>query len=497
MEEATTEEITSAEATNYETAHPEPPTPLTPPTLQDILQTANQRRHALQRPTHDDLLQLTQDRVPQTLDISDFWGNELVSRVSPEDAIADTIDLFELLRQFYGAYTYFGGDEIFLPIRDQAIADMHMRANWDTAALGRHLHQHLYTVIRDNHFSISNRFVSVRYNFLTPAWFAQDTCFERSDYGLRNRATGNYVAHVLVNNEEMPVEDVFRHSLDTYGELYYSFVLMQPADAQVPTAAMIVYENGYVQRLPIYHVNTSRRDYRPSSLEYIDGIPVVTIMQMGFPDSTHGLSSESARNFLSFAEELQDEPVIIVDIRNNGGGNSSLAPRWLYALTGELIAQNYYGLRVWEYNSWQDFVGEQPYESMFYFSEASARYSPSRPFDDNHIVMYIPGRRVVPNDQLIILLVDRGTASAGDGFADSMFNMENTLIIGQNTGGVLHTDLTFSGLTLPRSGISLGFGITIFVHPEGHLPEGVGIAPDLWVNGDALTAALALLRSQT
>ncbi|MCL2285617.1 MAG: Gfo/Idh/MocA family oxidoreductase, partial [Firmicutes bacterium] len=99
----------------------------------------------------------------------------------------------------------------------------------------------------------------------------------------------------------------------------------------------------------------------------------------------------------------------------------------------------------------------------------------------------------IENDRLIILLTDRFTASAGDAFADLMLNMENTLIIGQNTAGILLTCMMYTRLSLWRSGVPFGFGATIHIHPEGHLPEGIGIAPDLWVNGDALTAALALL----
>jgi len=74
-----------------------------------------------------------------------------------------------------------------------------------------------------------------------------------------------------------------------------------------------------------------------------------------------------------------------------------------------------------------------------------------------------------------------------------MLNIENTLIIGHNTAGVLHTDLTYPRLVLPHSGIEFGFGRTINIHPPGLLPEGVGIAPDIWFTGENLVSAVVRL----
>jgi len=75
------------------------------------------------------------------------------------------------------------------------------------------------------------------------------------------------------------------------------------------------------------------------------------------------------------------------------------------------------------------------------------------------------------------------------------FNIENTLVIGQNTAGMLNTS-GGSALFLPRSGQHISFGHFAHVHPPGHLPEGIGLTPDIWVHGDALAATFAMLESQ-
>ncbi|MCL2285131.1 MAG: S41 family peptidase [Firmicutes bacterium] len=411
-------------------------------TLQDIINTANQRKHDLVRPDRALLYELTQERVPWTIDVGVFLESRTPQRVSAENAIADAKDLFELIRQVYGAYTYFGGDEVFLPLLEQVITSLEANDDWMNHNFGTLLHSYLFNVIRDNHFHINFSAVGVRHDFLVPsARFGNLVLeFEQSDNGFRNRATGNYISKITVNDNTIDPAEVMRLSINNYGEVHYSFALLRP---QGYTGILtIVYQNGEEDSFTLRLSQTTRRSHLPASLAYVQGVPVVTIMQMGFPDSAHGLQFECARNFLSYAEQLQGEPVIIVDIRSNGGGNGSLAPRWLHTLMGT------------------------------------------------------PSNRIIESDRLIILLVDRFTASAGDGFADLMFNIENTLIIGQNTNGTLHTDLRFPYMRLQRSGLLVGFGTTIYIHPKGHLPEGIGIAPDLWATGDALTAALALLQNK-
>lgn len=99
-------------------------------------------------------------------------------------------------------------------------------------------------------------------------------------------------------------------------------------------------------------------------------------------------------------------------------------------------------------------------------------------------------------EQILIVLVDRITGSAGELFTDLAFNVQNTLVVGQNTFGTLTTSLSFPSLQMPNSGITLALGnCCLYFHPEGHFAEGVGFAPDVWVTGDALAAALAMLRN--
>ena len=488
--QATTETTTEAEITT-EPMYIAQPAPQ--PTLEDILYIANARRHSIDRNADQRIYELTQGRAPQTINILEtFTGNVQVSTFTPEVAIADARYLFALLQQAYGAYTYFGGDAVFMPILDTIVATLEGNDTWTMQNFANTLFINLSSAIRDNHFFLGGASMGVNYTFARPMTHNHRTIFARGENGFINKASGEAVAAVHVAGEPIDLNQAMRKSLSNDGELYYSLVIVAPVH-EAPMRASIIYKNGYTDNITLAPAPTTGHP-RGSHLEFIDNIPVVRLGEMGFPDSPDGNSAASAKYFLSTADRLQAEPIIIIDIRSNHGGNGTLVPRWLHALTGELIPHNYRGLRVENYEEFMTAIANDPaYGLHFICPYVMATYVPMAPFDNEHLIMYTDPFRVVENQRLFILLTNRHTASAGDAFADLMLSMENTLIIGQNTAGVFHTDLRFPSLTLPNSGLHFGFGNTINLHPPNHLPEGIGIAPDLWVNGDALTATLALL----
>ncbi|MDR2167733.1 MAG: hypothetical protein LBE35_07795 [Clostridiales bacterium] len=196
------------------------------------------------------------------------------------------------------------------------------------------------------------------------------------------------------------------------------------------------------------------------------------------------------RAFLSFAEELRDEPVIILDLRGNGGGNGFMGQRWFYALLGENVPANFVRLTAEQYAGPRIVPPENTHHDR---REDIEQFTHERDFY-GHALIEGPKDRIVPNERLIIILADRGAASAGEGMVDLAFNMENTLVIGQNTSGAHAFNRSYpQGRTLPRSGIYFGFGRSMTLWPENHFAEGIGLAPDIWAQGDALAAALQLI----
>ena len=458
--------------------------------LPEVLVAANERRDNIIKPDYNQLLALTAGRTPTTENLAPFQEQMRRLRFIPKsDAIADVHDFFGLMRDLYGGYVYFGGDEVFSAILDDIIADIeaHRGNNIGRSAFERILHTHLSAVIVDNHFTIGNQ----RFSRSSAFYHAPDgLVFVRGYQGFRSANTERY----LVEAEGHKIDDIMRLHVTGTGQFVYSPVILR-IDENLPSRLTIafVYDDGTRENIVFRRENTRRRRHQEPSLQYIEGIPVVTVRQMDFPESTARRSAD-ARAFLSFAEVLRAEPVVIVDIRSNGGGNGNLPARWLHVLTGEIVPTNHVWLRAWDYEENLAAIRTATPESPFYSpEEIFRRYMNPAPFGDGYMIMGNAPDRIIERDQLLVLLVDRFTASAAEGFADKALNMQNTLIIGSHTGGVLNFDLTWPSLRMPRSGVPLGMGTAMIVHPYGHLVEGVGIAPDIWVHGDALDAAIAML----
>ncbi|MCL2217628.1 MAG: S41 family peptidase [Defluviitaleaceae bacterium] len=462
-------------------AEPQPPGEPPMYTLAEVLEIANARREGLIKPGLERAEALVLGRTPQTIETWRFSAEvPRAEEISSADALYDAEILFEIMRQVYGAYTYFGGDEVFLPIFQEIRVRLAERDYWSVANFSTLLYNNLSPAIADNHFWIDGRQLGIRYDF-----FITDRSFERNENGFRCTETGRYV----VSAEGHNINGLFRLAMNDAGEFYYTIVVAVPRT--ITYYLTLVYKCGYYEELRLNRLPPATSGGSGAvTLRQIGDIPFVAIGSMGFPDSTYGFNNASARQFLEIAYELLDEPVIVVDIRGNSGGNGTLHSRFLHILTGEVVPQNYLGLRTGSYQGWPDI----PYESVFFFlPEIVAIYAPSEPFGDYHTLRDTATDRVVENDRLIILLTDRNSASASDGFADALLNVENTLIIGHNTAGVLHTDMTYPSLFLPRSGMSFGLGRAIHLHPEGHLQEGVGVAPDIWFTGRNLMTAIVNL----
>ena len=122
---------------------------------------------------------------------------------------------------------------------------------------------------------------------------------------------------------------------------------------------------------------------------------------------------------------------------------------------------------------------------------ARCKYEAYTPISTNYA---IPRDGVVSNEQLIIILTGYITQSAAEFMVDMAFNIENTLVIGQNTGGALLSNFGIAA-RLPRSRMPNNIGNYMFILHENHFREGRGFAPDIWVSGDALTAALGLIHN--
>lgn len=141
------------------------PTPVTEPLSFDaFLEESTARREAiLAQQDPIDISVWTVDRPEQ----GDAWteaemdqllnGASRPGELTLEEARADAETFFKLLRTTYGAYDYFGGDEVFFPLKDAALTALGQEAAPYDKALETVLADLLSPVLRDGHFAIGGR----------------------------------------------------------------------------------------------------------------------------------------------------------------------------------------------------------------------------------------------------------------------------------------------------------------------------------------------------
>lgn len=449
--------------------------------LKTWLAEVNARHISVRKPDDEQLASLTTGRTPDVSKINYCTRNvPLLIKISAEDALSDTEKLFDLLKDCYGGYTYFGGDTAFNQAK-QAITDkLNACENISVSEWAALLRENLFAFITDYHFFINNANKPHVANF----YYSKDSGFIKEAQVFINRDTGRRLTAVYGYD----INDIFRLHIDSTGAFVWNPVVLWQGNPKT-VELTLKYEDNSEQALALYPYGQAQRA-KTASLDRSSGFPVVRVPQMEFDAAAGG---ESARQFLRYAEELRDEKVVIVDLRGNPGGNGILPKKWMHSLTGRIVPHNYVILQAMPFQPVIEMDEEK--DSPYYIThEDRMLYYQPIDYANGYTLYEHETDAFIEREPLLIVLVDRGTASAAEAFTDLCFNIQNTLIIGSATGGVLNFDLTYPSLILPRSGLSFGFGTSLYKHPEGHLAEGIGILPDAWVAGDALEAAVAMLK---
>ena len=443
------------------------------------------RRQGIAKPGYNELLALTGGRVPGALpDI--LFDHTLPNRtagrrLAVSQATEDIETFFAAMRNAYAGYEYFGGDAVFLPIKEAIMAELYaLGGGISLSTLQNVLVNHLSPIINDNHFFIQPTFLS------TPHFISviDGLFYDRSTNGFNSQETGLYLKAV----EGHEIEEIMQLHANIEGGLFYRPVLR--GDMVFGEPIYFTYENGesIARQFQLYRPQS--RPMQLPTLELHNGIPIISVQALGFDGNANGLWRSHAVTFMPLAEQVRYEPAIIIDLRSNQGGNGILPKRWLYALTGEIVPSNFVQLATGGAEGAEASIGSYRFSNP---ESYSVYFTNFREFGENYRIAFDLPDRVVEREQVLIVLTCRLTASAGEVFVDLAASMSNTLIIGSPTSGTL----AFSGsanMHLPNSGLLFRFGRAMMVWPDGHFAEGAGIQPDIWADGDALAVALALLR---
>ena len=430
---------------------PEPdPTPVAGLDFDAFLEEVNTRRKAvIETEAALDISQWTPDFTGQNDTYTEdemellLTPHDLTEPLTVETAQEDIETFFTLLRTTYGAYEYFGGDEMFGPLEEQALAQIKQEAADGKILLSKTVQDILVDalspVVRDGHFTIGEQSLieSHRvYMYYVPGLYLSDV--EGLDL--------NYV----------------KPTIGPEGQICYGFYALSHDGTDLPDT-LGDYDLDWTQ---------AERSTRGSEVftEYsYQDIPVLQSTQMYASTPEHETQLE---RFAACGGEYADEPVLIFDVRANPGGSDIWIMNWFEEFTGQQAEpKGAYGHRYSQLSCW---AISYPADEMgtWGVSEKQGTW--------------------VPRENVALLLTDKGTASSGETAVEYFHTMENVLAIGAPNSGCDLVPNNYE-VYLPNTGIPIFFGTGLNFCETLDNRDGIGFLPDLWVNPpDALDAAARL-----
>ncbi len=438
--------------------------------LNSVISEVNQEHKSIKKPVIDfnkyiqNYAGASSDHDKYSYDGSvNFNSNTVLTQAQMKE---DLDVLFKILSSTYGGYYYFGGDATFNPAKAAILKECSNNKQITAKDFYASVFKNL-SFIKDRHFTINDR---AFYEVYLPHMYTSAE-FEKTDEGYKNKQSGKTVAEIPGKADW---QRLFKRFISKSGDLVYHPVTMAEKS---PGNLTVKYTDGSSETLKHSSYNGGREEV---TLSGFGNIPTIRIGSMGFDKSKNGAG---ARLFLEYAAKYKNEPVLIVDLRDNYGGNGVLPFKWFMAYAGALVPTNFSTLKYLNDSYLKEMCKDTA--NMYYIPYEELRdIAGFEPISEQYMKSNAQPDKFVENDRLLIVLVNKNAASSAEMFVDMAHNLENTLIVGTNTAGVLLGD-AYKQVCLPNSALKIQLGAGISFFPDNYFQEYVGFEPDLWVDGNA------------
>lgn len=425
------------------------------PTLDELLAEVNAEHQKIETPHIDRASYLRDAPDEATVEkyhLEEVQDCDLNAEITAARAAEDVEYLFGAFQALYGPYTYLGGDEVFNAHKADILARCTEQDSW-TVQDFRDMMAEGLAFLPDAHFNLHNR----RTQPSQVPFFFRQTAFYKTGTGYQT-AAGQTVQSVDGYPE---LDKLMKRSISPEGELVYYPVLLQPrelsTEEQICDETLTVrYTNGTTETLtaePWKQYFEHLPKNKNTELRQTKGIPVFQF---------NNFNTEYRDEILDGAEQLKDAPVSILDLRSNTGGNSTIGNQWLRA----------YG------NTERSFPSNN--ES---FSTLNGKCTG----------LSLPDKWI-PHDNLLILLSGKASASSAEDLIENACNLENVLIVGENTLGCMLANAGYIELPNSKCGVTMSAS-SVFLRPNSEpFEEFQGFEPDIWVPaGEAEELAAKLI----
>ena len=398
------------------------------------------------------------------------------SLITYEEAAADVDLAFRVLKNCYGAYFYFGGDEAFEKARMHVLSECENAGeNLTVGILKRALQRNLGFVI-DGHFRVDNQPVFAKALYYSN----EETCFLRDEKGYYTKQDGkkNYV--LFVNGSDA-VEEHMKRSVNDEGMLVYRLGILSAAEKKTLDVVFESRTEKFALSPPELKIKntTYYSDYK------VNNVPVIAISSFMY--------EQAGRQFVDSAEKIKDSKAAILDLQGNSGGMSQYVTDWLDIydpVLKEYASGNVYAYRrsraadYFIYKNLEKYLSEQETERLL-----NSCHEGSNSWE----IVEAPAFIRSENSSFLFVLVDSRTFSAGEWLIAALRNKDNVIFVGTNSGGGLMSDNAIK-IVLPSSKISIqcGSGLGLY-YDETVFTEKTGFSPDIWVSTDAMQHTLNLI----
>ena len=415
--------------------------------------------------------------------------------VSTSQASEDVDRLFYLLSHGYSGYAFFGQNGEFDRAKEDINERLTSRARWSVDDFSRLLHEEL-GFVTDLHLKIGDYQYGRHYDF----WY--DTSLELTLHPDGFRFESDGTAYKAKSADGQTIDAFVFPSLNSNGDPVYRLGVLSK---EKPAPLSLLGANDEGNCLFEIQLRRSDFDYYSNDIfreDNIGGIPVVRVRSFG------DTASDALEDFVEAGFTHQNDPVVIVDARGNGGGNEVWPVSFIQALTGEraesvFISAELHSKTTLTGRANTFMILNRSYPRNDLFRNEAERYgnlaaSIERGISEARWVgPYYPRIPLIANDATIAIVMNGMVASAGEGLIMRASQAENVILVGENTMGAL----TFGNVSthqLPNSGLAVSLPINFGLFQDLQFREEEGLAPDLWVPAeDAVNYTVAALRNGT
>ena len=402
---------------------------------------------------------------PSTIDLlSDDEIKALVTNhptrqsVSRDDALADVDLLFRALHNAYAAYYYFGEDK-FDAAEAEVKAWVQKQKTVNVDKLGQTINTALQFV-QDAHFAIRPGEENVKQQKAWYSYIGTEQSFFKDDSGYYRMIDGEKWYVDSLSNKSSEMSPVLRAN----GSLGYAPTLL--CHGKAGSSDTITLRNGDgVTRTDkiVWKANESLLDdtwdRSSACYRYLEENGILYLSIRLF--DSRRFADTVLPEYAASGSKAKNCKLVIYDLRSNGGGDDRYARTWT-----------------------QNFTGAKSVDPKVAAGNRGSKLGNAAGFNWMSVGIFDGGvsrGNWLPNDIPVIVLMDSRCGSSGESALTFTKTMDNVIVIGSNSAGYQLCGNVYD-YSLPRTGITACFGVSISFYGSMGNVDYKGYEPDLWCN---------------